>query len=119
MPLRLATRIRAGSKGLLPGGGGNNDSHAAGMPKFGAGPRFGRWDGNVDTLYGFHSFMSFSVAFIYDWDGDSDNATAPQDAEWWPRLRGWLERYHELLPDYPNLYIAWVRTRNPSLAQCS
>lgn len=30
-----------------------------------------------------------------------------------------LQRYHELLPEYPNLYIAWVRTRNPSLVQCS
>ena len=35
-----------------------------GMPRTSVGGNTGGWDGNVDTLYGFHSFMSYQVAFI-------------------------------------------------------
>lgn len=52
--------------------------------------------GNIDTEYAFHSFMSTSMAFIYPW---ADNSTPPT-SRWWGRLRGWLQQYEAVRPLY-------------------
>jgi hypothetical protein len=60
-----STLDSASMGGLLPNGTGhwlqNNDSHTGGMPRYVPAGNTGGWDGNVDTLYGFHSFMSYQA----------------------------------------------------------
>ena len=38
-----------------------------------------------DTAYAFHSFMSMSMAFEYNWAGDTPGG--------WGDFRGWLQRF--------------------------
>ena len=41
--------------------------------------------GASDTDYSFHSFMSMSMAFEYDWGGDTPGG--------WGKFRGWLKKF--------------------------